>query len=370
VVGAVASLALRVGVADAAPIKVACVGEQTTFTGHYAANLQWPSLLGAMLGSGYVVENDGDNNGGAILQDRTSGAPVPKDYSDCGTYMNPNSTKASTKTAYTNSINAPDVVVIGSWGKHDERFASDAMITIDQARFQEDFDLLVAKYLSLPKKPVVILTTPIELNDTPATVALIRNAVLPAVKAVASNRGLPLIDTNSIFKADPALTVIDGGLSTPGGQTKMALLVYQAVIGIMGTTADSGAPDSRTDASPADASRIDDAGISTGGAGGTTTGAAGGTGMSGAGGTDVATTGTAGTGSAAAGGASSGRTTTVTAGTTTVTAGTGGGATNPSAPADSGGGCAIAGGESTGGPATLLGIVALLRLARRRRTGV
>src|SRR5882672_9391512 len=133
--GIFASITVAGGYAQAAAIKVVCVGEQTTLTGHYAANLQWPALLGNLLGSGYVVENDGDNNGGAILQDRSSGAPLLKDQADCGTYMNSNSTKASTKTAYTNSLNAPDIVVIGSWGKHDERFALDANIMVDQARF-------------------------------------------------------------------------------------------------------------------------------------------------------------------------------------------------------------------------------------------
>jgi hypothetical protein len=92
-------IVLAASAAQAAPIKVSCVGEQTTLTGHYAASLQWPALLGTMLGSGCMVENDGDNNGGAILQDRSGGAPVPKDYADCGTYMNPNSAMASTKTA-------------------------------------------------------------------------------------------------------------------------------------------------------------------------------------------------------------------------------------------------------------------------------
>jgi hypothetical protein len=393
VVGAVATLALAGSVAHAAPIKVSCVGENTTCTGHYAANLQWPDILGQMLGAGYTVDNDGDNTHATVLMSN-SGATPPVPYTS--SYANPANAAAPCGGDYSRSLMAPDVVVIGPWGMHDYSTAAANNLTTDQARFQKDYDFLVSQYLKLANKPKIFITTPILLsvvggNVKAETATYITNIILPSVKAVATAHNLPVIDLYTQFPASLLDPAGDGGITHPAGQTKIAQLVLAAITGGQ-SPADGGATDSGSTAGTGGAAG------GTAGAGGGAAGAGGssGAGTGGTAGTGGGTPGTAGTGGGTPGTAGTSGGTLGTAGTSggtpgtagtsggtpgtagsgvgmTGTAGTGvnttGAAGSGTVHHSSGGGCALGGRSVSGSLATVFLALTLVLAARRRRRG-
>src|SRR5436190_20327370 len=89
-VGALAAVACAEGAANAAPIRVSCVGEQSTHSGHPAAGdgHEWPNELATLLGTGYAVDNDGDNGHSSVLMNDTGATPVPY-TNNGGSYANP-----------------------------------------------------------------------------------------------------------------------------------------------------------------------------------------------------------------------------------------------------------------------------------------
>src|SRR6185436_20065552 len=106
--------------AAAAPIKVACIGEHTTHSHAFPAlnretqpvgMQEYPALLQTRLGAGYDVRNFGD-----------CCASVTQGYSTVGQENHPyvQGSNAGDGPAYNESIAfLPDIVVIGSWGRHD-----------------------------------------------------------------------------------------------------------------------------------------------------------------------------------------------------------------------------------------------------------
>src|SRR3954468_2404699 len=100
------------GRAEAAPLKIACIGEQTTHSDQLNRAVEYPAMLQTELGPDYDVENFGDC---------------------CATVLNGYPKQSEThpyllgggKPSYNESLTfAPDVVVIGSWGKHDTEIAN------------------------------------------------------------------------------------------------------------------------------------------------------------------------------------------------------------------------------------------------------
>jgi hypothetical protein len=244
VVGVVTSLALAS--AARAATKVSCVGEQSTHSGHPAAGdvaHEWPGMLGTMLGAAYTVDNDGDNGHSSVLMNDTGATPVPY-TNNGGSYANPaNAAIAATGGGgFARSIMAPDVVVIGPWGMHDYLMAMGNTLPLTQARFEQDYDYLVGLYDKLANKPKIYLMTPLPFptggNVSTGTQDYIKNAILPAVKDVATKRGLTVIDAYAAFMAapaTPALLASDGGVNL-AGTTKLAEMVAAA----MGVSATGG----------------------------------------------------------------------------------------------------------------------------------
>jgi hypothetical protein len=149
-----AALAARSTDAAAAPIKVACVGEQTTHSDQLNRDVEYPAMLEKMLGSCYDVENFGD-----------CCATVAEEYpmqSETHPYLDP---PARFAPAFHESITfAPAIVVIGSWGKHDTEVAGDLDGgKLDPVQWQKDYEQLVTTYLNLPNKPLVFVSTPLPL---------------------------------------------------------------------------------------------------------------------------------------------------------------------------------------------------------------
>jgi hypothetical protein len=103
--------------AMAAPIKVACIGGFTTHSDKFPNNREqqppgmqeYPALLQKLLGPGYFVRNFGD-----------CCASVLQGYTPAETHPYVNGPLPGGGPAFPDSLTfLPDIVIIGSWGRHD-----------------------------------------------------------------------------------------------------------------------------------------------------------------------------------------------------------------------------------------------------------
>jgi beta-galactosidase len=161
-----------------AQVKIAAVGDSITF-GYGLANpgtQSYPAQLQTLLGSGYVVGNFGVN--GATVQKSTA-----KSYWRTSQY------RSSQRFA-------PNKVVI-MLGTNDSKSSN-----WNAANFNADYRALIADYQNLPTHPAVYIClvppvyTPNAFGNT-FDPAFIQNTVVPAIRAIATQAGVPLIDNNS-----------------------------------------------------------------------------------------------------------------------------------------------------------------------------
>jgi len=169
----VASLGIALGSSrDAvAAIKVACVGEQTTHSDQFPATGvgEYPWMLQMLLGAGYDAQNFGDCCA-TVLQ---------------GYPKQPETHPFLTGKPYAASLPfAPDIVVIGSWGKHDTEIANTLFGgVLDAAKFEADYDTLVSTYLNLASKPKVYVSLPVPIPKG-APQGVTTSVILPSIKSV------------------------------------------------------------------------------------------------------------------------------------------------------------------------------------------
>ncbi|MGD0674895.1 MAG: hypothetical protein ABSC94_05715 [Polyangiaceae bacterium] len=220
-------------------IKVACIGEQTTHSDLYPGNTQdqpvgmqeYPAMLQTLLGSGYNVMNFGDCCASVI-----SGYPT----SETHPYINGNKFGPSVSFA-------PDIVIIGSWGRHDWGMSAQNALaafkagdtTTDFTLFQTDYDVLVSKYLAITPQPKIFCSTPIPIpfgNDGPDD-GYKTSPAAAAVKAVCAKYNLPIIDMFTAFTGhmeyyiNPPEKDSEGEHTSVAGMMETAQLVYDAITG-------------------------------------------------------------------------------------------------------------------------------------------
>jgi MYXO-CTERM domain-containing protein len=104
---------------------------------------------------------------------------------------------------YTESLAfLPDIVVIGSWGRHDWGMNKLPGEVWDLATFQKDYDDLVTRYMKLSSHPKIYVSLPVPILFGQGTVpdnGVTTSSVLPAIKAVAAKYNLPIIDLYTAF---------------------------------------------------------------------------------------------------------------------------------------------------------------------------
>jgi hypothetical protein len=280
--------------ARAAVVKIACVGEQTTHSDQFPSTGvgEYPWMLQMMLGANYDTQNFGDCCA-TVLQGYPK-QPETHPYLT-GSHYAPS-------TAF-----APDIVVIGSWGKHDTEIANSLYSgMLDATKFRADYDTLVTSYLNLPNHPKVYVSSPVPIPKG-APMGVTTTVILPAIQSVANERGLPVVDLYSAFLNHPELYKDDTHVSNDTGLHTIANLVYAALTG--GDDGGAPRPDSGTpglgDASADRDVPVADAGAGAGagGGGGSVTAGSTGGGGSGVGGAGQGGDGvsTAGAGGGAAG---------------------------------------------------------------------
>ncbi len=331
--------------ACAAVPRIVCIGEQTTQTAEMSPT--WPTKMQTDLGAAFVVTNDGDGNA-TVLAGSKAGH----------TYSTPSN------APYKDSINAPDIVVIGPWAEHDEIAVKAGA---DATHFQTDYDALVTSYLSLPKKPCVIVTTPVVIStyqQNPATDLLVTNTIEPAVLAVAQAHSLKIVDLYTAFMNQAAWLGPDGHF-TAAGAAQVASMVETALSscsstgtgGAGGAGGSSGAAGSSGAPSAAGSGGAGAGSAGLGGSSGAETAASAG---AGAGGASVAAGGTSSAGASGSAVSIAGA-----AGTVSVAGGAGAAASAPASSDSSG--CAFVNHAAPRSAAGLLALLGGALLLRRRQ---
>jgi len=218
--------------------KIACVGEQTTHSDQLSRSVEYPAMLQVQLGSQYNVQNFGDCCATVLYGYPKQGETHPYLSGEMG--VSPLDANGMPVTpgyqfgispSYVQSVPfSPDVVVIGSWGKHDNEIATSVYGgVLDPMQFQNDYERLVTTYLSLSNKPEVYVSTPVPTSAMatgPTT-----TVILPAIKAIAAKYNLPIVDLYSRFLNHPELYKDSTHVTDLGGLETISDTVYVALKG-------------------------------------------------------------------------------------------------------------------------------------------
>jgi lysophospholipase L1-like esterase len=187
------------GTGEAAPIRVACVGDSiTAITGY-------PSDLQSQLGPKYAVGNFGVN-GSTVLLD--SWKP----------YMN--------QSEFQDALDFKPNIVIIMLGTNDDL----EMLRPSNASFEEDYAKLIGAFQHLDSKPQIWLMTPppIFSNSTDLSNPYLSAVIVPKIEDLANKMNLPLIDMYTAFGNRPDYFV-DGVHPNSQGATLIASEVYKAI---------------------------------------------------------------------------------------------------------------------------------------------
>lgn len=179
--------------------RVACVGDSITQITSYVTNLQ------NLVGTNSTVGNFG-----------VSGATVTLSSIDPYLFRN----QSDDALAF-----QPTTVII-LLGTNDAR--SDVFVYIDT--FVMDYEYLISKFQALDSKPQIYLVTPppvysnnININNTD-----LENSVIPLIRQVANDTGLPLIDAYTPLLNHPDYFV-DGVHPNDEGARVIAETIYQRI---------------------------------------------------------------------------------------------------------------------------------------------
>jgi acyl-CoA thioesterase-1 len=181
------------------PIRVACIGDSITRGTEYTLDL-W-----ALLGPNYIVGDFGV--GGAAVSLHSDSA-----------YMN--KTELVTAKQF-----QPDIVVV-MLGTND----ADITLNESQASFVADYVTLLSEFRQLPNKPAVYIVEPPPIYNNSANLSgvIFAQTILPGIKEVANQTGLPLIDAYTPLLGHPDYFV-DGVHPKAEGAQIIAEAVYAAL---------------------------------------------------------------------------------------------------------------------------------------------
>jgi hypothetical protein len=185
----------------AATIRVACIGEHTTHSHAFPPDnreaqppgkQEYPAQLQTLLGAGYEVRNFGD-----------CCASVMGGYTVAETHPFVAGTNAGDGVGYQESLAfLPDVVIIGSWSRHDWGLNKAPEQVFTLKAFEAGYEDLIGRYQALASHPKIFVSLPIPIlfgqGDVPDE-GVKTNDVLPVVRAIAEKHQLPIVDLFSPF---------------------------------------------------------------------------------------------------------------------------------------------------------------------------
>jgi lysophospholipase L1-like esterase len=181
------------------PLRVACIGDSITRGTEYTLDL-W-----AMLGANYIVGDFGV--GGATVSLHSASAYMNKTELGVAKQFEPN-------------------IVIVMLGTND----ADKTLNETQTDFVSDYIALLSQFQMLPNKPAVYIveSPPIYNSTANLSGAIFAQMVLPGIKEVANQTGLPLIDAYTPLLGHPDY-FIDGIHPKAEGAQIIAETVYSAI---------------------------------------------------------------------------------------------------------------------------------------------
>ena len=188
--------------------KVACVGDSITY-GCFVAGQPWnsyPRQLGKLLGDDYYVANFGYTN-------RTATKSADHPY--------------TSEKLYTKSLEfRPDIVLI-MLGTNDTKAHN-----WDPAAYRRDMTDIINSYLEIDSHPEVIILLPPPVFTIHRRVMwqirgdILAHEVIPALRKIAGEKGLRVIDTNGPFMLKRRLFV-DGVHPNAEGAKLLARTVFE-----------------------------------------------------------------------------------------------------------------------------------------------
>ena len=189
--------------------RIACIGDSITwgFTIVNRRKNSYPALLQERLGQDYEVRNFGYNDASARFD-----ADTP--------YV--------TKAVYQESLDwNPDIVLL-MLGSNDTKKRN-----WDPEIFRRDYRRIVESYLRLPSKPQVILIAPIQIFQ-PLHIPVLglysetmEKGVRPAIREIASDLGLPLVDLEDLFRTSKYM--LDGVHPQVSGVKLLEEAIYNGI---------------------------------------------------------------------------------------------------------------------------------------------
>jgi lysophospholipase L1-like esterase len=192
----------------AQPIRWACIGN--SITQGPSATDAYPYKLGKLLGPGFVVENDG-SSGRTLLK--------------AGDYPYWTQGKLSNVFAF-----KPDIITI-KLGTNDSKPVNwDA----HKGEFERDYLALIDTLQAMPQKPRIWICIPVPAfadgtGPTGIRGSVITNEIIPLVKKVAAERGLPTIDLYTPMLAHKAFFA-DNVHPNAEGHDSLAAFIYRAYV--------------------------------------------------------------------------------------------------------------------------------------------
>lgn len=201
--------------------KIACAGEHSTQSAFVADTDEYPALLQALLGADFEVVNFGYRR-----------ATVQTD----GPSLYPMSTPYLQTVEFQQSLAfAPDVVVLGPFGRHDSNAQYADAGSIDRVKFTAGLKAICDAYAALPKKPRVLLALPVPYPFG-AGDGVMSQVVLPATHDVAAQLQLQEVNHWDVALGHPEL-FLDPDHFTDAGIARMAATVRDALFFDAGTDA-------------------------------------------------------------------------------------------------------------------------------------
>jgi lysophospholipase L1-like esterase len=169
-------------------IKVGCVGDSNTYGAEATdrSRYAWPIQIRDMLGDKYETRNFGVN--GALMMNHLNDA-----------WRN--------KTAYSdNKAYDPDIIVI-ALGTNDSKDGY-----WDAVKFKNSYIDLINEFKSYSSEPDIYMAIPIKAYSSTWSIndQTIREQVIPAMKEISKEKGLPLIDLYSVTNNIANLMASDG----------------------------------------------------------------------------------------------------------------------------------------------------------------
>jgi len=324
------------GAASRVPTHVACIGDSITAGVGAAQGKPYVTDLQTLLGPGIKVQGFGHI--GATMQSNSVPPTVPYE-------AQPDYPAATDWVSAAGPDAVVDVVImLGTNDAQPQNWTGDA----SAAQYKSDYIAMIQRFAALNTRPLVFLALPPTSYTDGVPDSTIANKIIPIIKQIAADTGLPTIDVHTATGGHPEAFAADGLHPDDSGHLLIAQAMYQSLL--------------NTSAVPV---------IPTGAAG--SPGSAGGSASSTGGGASSAAGGANSTGSSAGAAGlvgSAGSTVGSVAGGPSVGAGGGALANAPGKSADNGG-CSIQKSKiapQATAPWLALGFALLLGMRRRKRT--